>query len=88
MNTNMTGFRWFSKILAFLYDLDESSLSIGKVRVCQLLYTVFILLQFNQCVLCAVHTGVHTIIWISDSYASPVQHADMIVCHSTPVHKN
>ena len=28
MNTNMTGFRWFSEIFAFL---DESSLSIGRV---------------------------------------------------------
>ena len=28
MNTNMTGFRWFSKIFASLY---ESSLSIGRV---------------------------------------------------------
>ena len=31
MNTNMTGFRWFSKILASLC-LDESSLSIGIVK--------------------------------------------------------
>ena len=29
MSTNMTGFRWFSKIVAFL---DKSSLSIGRVR--------------------------------------------------------
>ena len=32
MNTNMTGFRWFSKIFASLC-LDESSLSIGRVRI-------------------------------------------------------
>ena len=31
MNTNMTGFRWFIKIFAFLC-LDESSLSIGRVK--------------------------------------------------------
>ena len=30
MNTNMAGFRWFSKIFASLC-LDESSLSIGSV---------------------------------------------------------
>ena len=30
MNTNMTGFRWFSKI--FADTLDESSLSIGRVK--------------------------------------------------------
>ena len=29
MNTNMTGFRWFSKIFA---SLDESSLSIQRVK--------------------------------------------------------
>ena len=29
MNINMTGFIWFSKIVA---SLDESSLSIGKVK--------------------------------------------------------
>ena len=31
MNTNMTGFRWFSEIFAFLY-LHESSLSIVRVN--------------------------------------------------------
>ena len=31
MNTNMTGFRWFIKIFVFLC-LDESSLSIGRVK--------------------------------------------------------
>ena len=31
MNTNMIGFRWFSKIFASLC-LDESSLSIGRVK--------------------------------------------------------
>ena len=31
MNTNMTGFGWFSKIFASLY-LDENSLSIGRVN--------------------------------------------------------
>ena len=29
MNTNMTGFRWFSKVFV---SLDESSLSIGRVK--------------------------------------------------------
>ena len=33
MNTNMTGFRWSSKIFA----LDESSLSIGRVDGAQLI---------------------------------------------------
>ena len=28
MNTNLTGFQWFSKIFA----LDESSLSVGRVK--------------------------------------------------------
>ena len=32
MNTNMTGFSWFSKSLRPC-ALDESSLSIGKVKV-------------------------------------------------------
>ena len=31
-NTNMTGFRWFSKIFAPLC-LDKSSLSIGRVNI-------------------------------------------------------
>ena len=31
MNTNMTGFRWFSKIFAPLC-LDKSSLSIGRIK--------------------------------------------------------
>ena len=35
MNTNMTGFRWFSKIFA-ICPLDESSFSIGRVN-CALL---------------------------------------------------
>ena len=30
MNTNITGFRWFSKIFE---SLDESSLSIGRVKI-------------------------------------------------------
>ena len=32
MNTNMTGFRCFSKIFASLHALDKSSLSIGRVN--------------------------------------------------------
>ena len=32
MNTNMTGFRWFSKIVS-LSALDDSNLSIGRVKV-------------------------------------------------------
>ena len=31
MNTNTTGFRWFSKIFAYC-ALDVSSLSIGRVK--------------------------------------------------------
>ena len=31
MNTNMTGFRWFPKMVAS-FCLDESSLSIGRVK--------------------------------------------------------
>ena len=31
MNTNMTGFRWFKKSL-HPYALDESSLSIGRIK--------------------------------------------------------
>ena len=32
MNTDMTGFRWFSILFALLCALDESSLSIGRVK--------------------------------------------------------
>ena len=38
LNTNMTGFRWFSKNLATKCALDESSYSIGIVK----LTTVFL----------------------------------------------
>ena len=31
MNTNITGFRWFSKMFASCASLDESNLSIGRV---------------------------------------------------------
>ena len=34
MNTNMAGFRWFSKIFA----LGESSLSIGRVKILTLFF--------------------------------------------------
>ena len=34
MNTNMTGYRWFSKIFPFLFlKMDESSLSIRSVKM-------------------------------------------------------
>ena len=33
MNTNMTGFRWFSRIFASLCELDESRLSNGRVNL-------------------------------------------------------
>ena len=36
MNTNMTGFRWFSKMFALLnlnVNLDESWLSLGRVNI-------------------------------------------------------
>ena len=39
MNTNMTGFRWFSKMFASLC-LDESSLSIGRVNPLTLSATI------------------------------------------------
>ena len=39
MNTNMTGYRWFSKIFASLY-LDESSLSIDRVKNGKQLFTL------------------------------------------------
>ena len=32
IKTNMTGFRWFPKVLASLSALDESSLNIGRVK--------------------------------------------------------
>ena len=32
MNTNMTGFRWFSKIFVSLCLMDESSLSFGRAK--------------------------------------------------------
>ena len=33
LNTNMTGLQWFSKIFASFCGLDESSLSIGRVKM-------------------------------------------------------
>ena len=42
MNTNMTGFRWFSNFFVSLF-LDESSLSNGRVSTYQLeKYTLFL----------------------------------------------
>ena len=35
-----------------------------------------------------MHFGLRTITWTSDSYASIVQHTDMIACHSISEHKN
>ena len=32
MNTNKIGFRWLSKIFASICTLDESSLSLGRVK--------------------------------------------------------
>ena len=32
MNTNMTGFKCFSKNFASLYALDKSSISVGRVK--------------------------------------------------------
>ena len=49
MNTNMTGFIWFSYIYLRPCDLDESSLSIGRLNILfQCIRSVLTVLQENQ----------------------------------------
>ena len=36
MNTNMTGFGWFSKFILLSCAMEESSLSIGRVNITEI----------------------------------------------------
>ena len=55
MNTNMTGFRWFSKILVSLC-LDESSLSMGRVNKIQLSQTQHRLHSYSRVIIVLIQS--------------------------------
>ena len=48
MSTNMTGFKWFSKFVAFLCASDLSSLSIGRVKHVSFLFTSVTIITTNK----------------------------------------
>ena len=53
INTNMTGFRWFQKTL-HSYSVDESRLSIGRVK-CSFQHVAFISYLHLKIVVVIVH---------------------------------